>query len=382
MTLASDQLNDPGRLSPLGQRMIALRDAAFSEWEKRVRASVKGAGGLPNPILINTFPALYDNIAEALSPGYPRTSAAVATPSVALEHGSERARLTGYEAQAVIYEYQILRSTIIDVLKQHEVAVSDHEMQIIGSCIDASIREAATAFTLTQAAFREQFVATLAHDLRGPLATASMSAELILHTRDFAAIDHAANKVVESLGRIDLMIRDMLDAVVFQRGERLTLHPSHFDIAEVVKEVCEASSAVHGVRFEVDGASIMGWWGRDAIKRALENLISNAVKYGAPGTPIRIAFQEYKERMVLSVHNQGASIPQDQIENVFQVFRRAKAAKEGNQQGWGIGLPYVRSVAESHGGSIDVDSSEERGTTFSMDIPVDSRPFQDAPTLN
>jgi signal transduction histidine kinase len=81
------------------------------------------------------------------------------------------------------------------------------------------------------------------------------------------------------------------------------------------------------------------------------------------------------------VHNHGDSIPADQLEAVFQVFRRAKAAKEGDTQGWGIGLPFVRSVVERHGGSIDVDSSEERGTTFSINMPVDARPYQDAPTL-
>ena len=381
MTFASDQNIDPGGLSPISRRMLALREEVFAEWEKRVRESVKKASTLPPPILINTLPTLYDNIAEALTPGYPRTSAAVATPSVALEHGNERARLTGHDVHAVICEYQILRSTVVDVLKRNNVPISDEEMQVMGSSIDASIREAVTAFTLAQAAFREQFIATLAHDLRSPLAAAVMSAHLIPHIRDFEKIDHTARKIVENLNRIDHMVQDMLDTLVFQSGQRLSLHPSNFDIAEVVREVCETSAAIHGPRFEIEGGSIMGWWGREAIKRALENLIGNAVKYGSPDTPVRVAFQKYHERMLLSVHNQGEPIPADQVESVFQVFRRAKAAKEGDRQGWGIGLPYVRSVAESHGGSIDVDSAKERGTTFSMDIPIDSRPFQSAPTL-
>jgi signal transduction histidine kinase len=381
MTFASDRHIGPGNLSLLSRRMLALREVVFAEWEARVRATVKGANSLPHPILLNTLPTLYENIAEALTPDYPRTSASVATPSGALEHGGERARLTRYEANAVISEYQILRSTIIDVLKQHGVPISDDEMQIISSSIDASIRESVTAFTLAQSAFREQFVASLAHDLRNPLAAATMAAQLISHTKDAEKLNSIGVKIIENLGRIDQMIRDLLDTVMFQGGERLVLHPSNFDIAEVVGEVCEQSAAVHGPRFEMVGASITGWWGRDAIKRALENMISNAVKYGAPGTPICITFKEYHGRVLLSVHNEGEAIPPDQVETIFQVFRRAKAAKHGNQQGWGIGLPYVRSVAESHGGSIDVDSAKERGTTFSIDIPVDSRPFQNAPTL-
>lgn len=381
MTLASDQNINPDNFSALSRRLLELQEVVFAEWEKRVRASVKGAASLAHPVLINTLPSMYANIAEALTPEYPRTSAAASTPSAALEHGSERARLTEFDAQAVIGEYQLLRTTIFDVLKQHGVPVSDQEAQIISSIFDVAIREAATSFTLAQSALREQFVATLAHDLRNPLSAASTAAQLILHLRDFDKIDKVAHKIIENLARIDQMIRDLLDSVMFQRGERLSFDPSNFDIADVVREVCEQSSAIHGPRFEMVGTSVMGWWGRDTIKRALENLVSNAIKYGTPGTPVRIVFQQYHGRILLSVHNQGAPIPPDQVESIFQVFRRAKAAKEGKQPGWGIGLPYVRSVAESHGGSIDVDSSEERGTTFAIDIPIDSRPFQNAPTL-
>jgi signal transduction histidine kinase len=234
---------------------------------------------------------------------------------------------------------------------------------------------------LVQAVFQERFVAMLAHDLRNPLSTISMMAQLIPQTNDSGKINEYAKKIGENVSRTDRMIQELLDTMLFQQGERLHFRPTHFDIADVVREVCEQSAAVHGSRFETDGASITGWWGRDAIKRALENLISNAVKYGSPDMPIRIAFAEYHGRIELSVRNEGAPIPPDQIESVFQVFRRAKAAKEGDKKGWGIGLPYIRSVAESHGGSVDLDSSEERGTTDTIDIPVDSRPFQNAPTL-
>lgn len=381
MTLASDQTAGPDRPSAISRAMLELEDEVLAEWEKRVRASIKEAGALSHPILIDTLPALYRNLAESLTPGYPRTSAAVATPSVALEHGGERARLTNYQAEAVIGEYQVLRSTIVDVLKKNNVPISGDDMQMIGSAIDACIREAATGFTLAQAAFREQFVATLAHDLRNPLAIASSTTQLILHTPDRDKINGFAGKIAENLARIDQMIQELLDTVIFQHGERLPIHPSHFDMGEIVKEVGEQSVEIHGPRFEIHSIPVSGWWDRNAIKRALENLISNAVKYGAPATPIRIALASYHERIQLSVHNEGNPIPPEQLETVFQVFRRAQAAKDGDQQGWGIGLSLVRGVTESHGGSIDIDSAEERGTTFTIDIPVDCRPFRDAPTL-
>jgi len=137
----------------------------------------------------------------------------------------------------------------------------------------------------------------------------------------------------------------------------------------------------HGAHVEVLGSPINGWWDRDALKRVVENLVGNALKYGAPESGIRIKIDEQHERMLLTVHNKGEPIPHEQLESVFQVFRRAETDKGGTHQGWGVGLPYVRSAAESHGGSVQIDSSVERGTTVSIDLPIDSRPYQDAPTL-
>ena len=381
MTMASDRDARAQRMAPISERMLALREVVLDEWMRQVRAKVPSAVALPHPILINTIPVLYDNLIEALSPDYPRTSAAAATHLVALEHGGERARLSKYDVESVIVEYQLLRETIFRVLRRDGVAVSEQEGEIISSAIDAAIRESITAFTLVQAAFREQFFAALAHDLRGPLANAILSAQLIRRSGDLAAIHGYADIIHENLGRVDQMIGQLLDTLVVEHGERLPIKPSNFDLRDVVTEVCDQMTLAHGPRFEVEGGSVRGWWGRTELQRALENLISNALKYGAADTPIRIVYSSEHERVMLSVHNEGDPIPPDQVESVFQVFRRAAAAKQNPAQGWGIGLPYVRSVAESHGGSIDVDSAPERGTTFTIAIPLDMRPFLDAPVL-
>lgn len=109
------------------------------------------------------------------------------------------------------------------------------------------------------------------------------------------------------------------------------------------------------------------------MRRAVENLITNAVKYG-DGKGIHITVDEAHERMLLSVHNTGNPISMEHRGRIFEYLRREGS---GIQQGWGIGLPFVQSVAESHGGSVAVDSSAETGTTFLIDVPVDCRPFVD-----
>jgi signal transduction histidine kinase len=380
MTLASDQNIGTDKLSPTARRMIELRNQVLLEWGKRVRQTVKEAEKLPQPILINTIPSLYDNLAEAITPGYPRATAEEGN-TVASEHGGERARLTNYNAHSVISEYQILRWTIFDVLKLNDVELNDDEYRVINASIDGSIRESINAFELAQAALRERFIAALTHDLRNPLSNAHIAAQLIERSSDFAKAREFAGRIIDNLNRMDGMIQDLLDSVKFQTGERLRLRLEEFDIQEVVKEVHDQFTLTHGPRLLFIGTTIRGWWDREAIKRAIENIIGNAVKYGESNTPIRIKADVQNERMILTVHNEGEPIPADQSECIFQVFRRADAAKEGNKEGWGIGLPYVRSVAESHGGSVAVDSAVHRGTTFMIDIPVDSRPFQDAPTL-
>ena len=380
MTLAKDRNPDPDKLSPAAKRMLELQDKVLSEWVTRVRQSVKEAEQLPHPILINTFPSFYRNIAEAITQSNPRVTGDEGN-TVATEHGGERARLTNYNVYSVISEYQILRWTILDVLKANDVHLDDEEIFVIHVSIDGSIREAVNAFALAQAMLRERFVAALTHDLRNPLSNAHIAAHLIERSSDLGKIKELANQITANLMRMDRMIQDLLDSARFQSGERLQLHLEEFDMQEVAREVCEQFTTLHGARFQLISHSVRGWWDQEAIKRAMENLIGNALKYGAPATPVRIKIDVQNERMLLSVHNEGEPIPQEQIESIFQVFRRAGTAKKVSKEGWGIGLPYVRSVAESHGGSIAVDSAIYRGTTFIVDVPVDARPYQDAPTL-
>jgi len=380
MTLASDQNTDINRLSTTAQRMLALREVVLAEWENRLRSTVNEAAALPHPILINTFPTLYDNIAQSISSGYPRESVTLAN-TVASEHGGERARVTNYSHQAVIAEYQLLRWTILDVLNRNGVALDSNEFFAINAAIDDCIQESVNAFALAQSALRERFIVTITHDLRNPLQVISSAAELLLHVDDLEKIRELASRIVGNSQRMDRMIQDLLDAAVFQSGERLKLHLDSVDIMEVVREVQEQLAEQCGTRLQVLGAPITGWWDRDAMKRVLENLLNNALKYGAPDAAIRIKIDCSHARMLLTVHNEGDAIPPEELESIFQVFRRAEAARESEKRGWGIGLPYVRSVAESHGGSVQIDSAPGRGTTLAIDVPVDARPFQNAPTL-
>jgi len=380
MTLASDQQLNTEGLSPTSRRMLALRDAVFAEWETRVRATLSKAKTLSHPILVDTLPAFYDNIAQAVTPDYPRPTGADGT-TLASEHGGERARITAYDHEALIDEYQLFRWVILEVLDREGVVLTARDVLAINASIDAGIKDAVNGFVLVHSALRERFAAALTHDLRGPLGVVSTAFELVMMADDPARMKAFAAKGLENVHRMNDMIHELLTTMSFHSGEQLSLDMAQFDIHDVIGEVRADTVALHGGRIAVTGSAIAGWWDRQAMKRALENLVGNALKYGRADTPVVISVTEVHERILLTVHNDGDPIPPDEQEAIFQMYRRAKAAKLTRQAGWGIGLPYVRAVAESHGGSMALDSTAERGTTFAIDVPVDCRPLDGAPTI-
>jgi signal transduction histidine kinase len=360
--------------SPVMTRILELRESVLSEWERRVRASINQAEGLSQPLLVDTFPALYDDIAAQIAGTSPVEGS---RSTVAAEHGGERARLTNYDPEAIIREYQILRHTVFDIMQHNGLQLGSKERLAVDTVIDAAICESVMAFSLVFTAIREQFVATLAHDLRTPLAAASMAAELVTHIADLETAKAMARKIIDFHGQMDRLIQRLLDTMVFQSGERLRLELTNFDIFELLKDAERQFALSFGVRFDFSGTSITGWWDREQVRRALENLAGNAVKYGTPHSEIRVRAEEIHGRLLLSVHNIGEPIPPENVEDIFHIFRRALRSND-KKKGWGIGLPYVRGVAESHGGSVVLKSSAEEGTLFLIDIPVDARPFQNA----
>jgi signal transduction histidine kinase len=372
--------DDPD-LSPVTRAMVALRGPIIDAWMMEVRAAVPQANELALPIAENTLPAYFDTLAALLTPNH---SARLLTDlgALASEHGGERARMTSYDATAVIHELQIFRNVLFRELEGHGVALDEGQRATLFAHIDATIRESANAFTVVQAALREQFVAAMAHDLRTPLSTAQMAAEMINHTSQDPNARRFADKIVASTQRIDGMTRQLLDRIAFCKTGKVTLQIDRVDMAALVREVAQSAEVFHPIALAIDAEPLEGWWCGEAIRRAVENLVNNAIKYGDRVAPIRVTVSTTIARVQLMVHNQGPPIAPEDSESIFQLYRRAgtQGLAEGNGEGWGLGLPYVRRVAEAHGGSVMMSSSLEEGTAFVIDIPLDARPFAGAPT--
>jgi signal transduction histidine kinase len=307
-----------------------------------------------------------------LSPDHPRESASSGTNAAGV-HGSERARTTPFGPDQVVHEYHILRESIAVVAKGR-VELGDAEWAIIDRSINAATREAIRAYTRIHEELRHKVAAALSHDMRTPLSVVANGAHLLKVTSDLSKVRHVAGRIEANTDRLEQMIADLLDALTFQGAARIPLHLTRFDILDLARETRDQYSNGHenDATIAISGEAVTGYWCRASLRRALENLINNAIKYG-DGSTVNIIARQTRGRLMLSVHNEGNPIPEEQHDRIFEYLRRETGPLSAT--GWGIGLPFVKAVGESHGGSVTVDSSPELGTTFIVDIPVDCRPF-------
>ena len=247
----------PDQSASAADRLLANKEHVLSLWEERLRKTVTAAGREPSLILINTLPAVLDQLAEALSPEHPRRTATDGS-TVGQEHGGERVRLTHFRLEDLITEYKILRQVLSEVLEENS-ALSIDERTTLNTSVDQMIMEACTGYALVQSSFRDQFFATVAHDLRNPLSAAQASAALIARDPHAKGVANWATRIIDNISRADRMVRDLLDAMRVQTGARLTLEIKPCDLVEVVRHSIDRFHTEAGERVVVGGPGPSPW---------------------------------------------------------------------------------------------------------------------------
>ncbi len=224
--------------------------------------------------------------------------------------------------------------------------------------------------------FRDSFVATLTHDLRSPIASAKLKAQMMLrHLKDDGKAAKAINRIVANMDRANRMVENLLDATRIKAGDGINLSFEAGRIDEIVQSVIEDATAQHGARFEVrnHAGPVPGFWDTSAVRRVLENLITNALKYGMPNAPITTQIAAGPTWVDVAVHNEGAPIAKTDQPTLFEPYRRTASAQRSGQKGWGLGLTLVKGITEAHGGEVAVHSAPGEGTTFKVRLPRDGR---------
>jgi len=340
----------------------------LEKWEEQVRLEVEAARHLHSSDLKNSLPKFLENLAHALEH---REGNVKFEAKVAREHGKERSTFPRYTLEQIISEYRILRRAIFSVLGE----VPPQERDAIIDAIELGIAEAASEFAGQQYQLREKFISTLAHDLRTPLTVAKTSAQLILRAPEKAnSTQVMASRIVNTIDRTDRMIKDLLDANLSQMGQKLHLEIEECDLRSIGQMAIEDATSISGDNFFLKSDSfVMGYWDPMMLQRAIGNLLSNATKYGTPGALVNVTITQEENQARIAIHNEGKPIPEDEQEEIFDNFYRSVTAKSGLTQGWGIGLFLVKAAATAHGGTVQVQSGEKTGTTFTIILPTDCR---------
>ncbi|MCM2324401.1 MAG: HAMP domain-containing histidine kinase, partial [Oligoflexia bacterium] len=221
---------------------------------------------------------------------------------------------------------------------------------------------------------KDQFISMLAHDLRTPLTAIRSTAELVRrhHGNGAPQIVKSMNTIVRMVERADAMIKDLLDFSRLQTGKAHPVDRAPGDLREIVMQAVYEAIAIHGARFELLAPEpIPGNWSAECLRRAIENLCTNAIKYGDPTARIRVSLLRKRNRAVITVQNQGEPIPRAVRPRLFLPFQQGKALPGGDRcPGWGIGLALVRAVTEAHEGRVRLRSTRAGGTFFFVILPL------------
>ena len=218
--------------------------------------------------------------------------------------------------------------------------------------------------------FHETFVATVGHDLKNPLNSIVMASQILSsQTKDEKQQDMAM-RIRRSAQRMAMMIDELYDLSRCRLDGGLALKQRLVELSPAIKRVVEEHSLSAPVPIDlVEEGSAKAYCDDVRITQMVSNLIGNAVKHGTPGKPVRVRLAVSDKEVEIGVHNFGV-IAEDVRKSLFDPFVSA-GRKGGGKDGLGLGLYIVEQIVRAHDGSIEVSSTPEDGTTFTVRVPRD-----------
>jgi PAS domain S-box-containing protein len=224
---------------------------------------------------------------------------------------------------------------------------------------------------------KDVFLATLAHELRNPLAPIRNAAQLLrLKASGDADLQRARDMIERQVDHLARLVDDLLDVSRITHG-KLEMQSEPLLLGSIIEYAVEVSrpliearrhrlivdQAPHDIRLRGDSAR---------LAQSLANVLTNAVKYTEPGGLIQVKTRQEGAQCLISVKDNGIGIPCELLPNIFELFTQGDRTLDRSQGGLGIGLSLVRRLVELHGGTIEACSEGEgRGSEFILRLPVD-----------
>jgi signal transduction histidine kinase len=222
---------------------------------------------------------------------------------------------------------------------------------------------------------RDEFLSLASHELRTPLTSLGLFAQTIVREASSPtparSLTSLGEGMVRQAVRLDRLAERLLNASELGAGPP-TVNRERTDLSELVHDLVLAFSSAAcaaGSKLVADTQDrVIGYVDPVRVEQVLGNLIDNAVKFGM-GNPIEVELRAREGKAIISVRDQGPGIRLEEQGKIFERYRRGSAA--AGLGGLGLGLHVVREIAESHGGAVRVDARPGKGSTFTVELPLD-----------
>lgn len=294
--------------------------------------------------------------------------------TAAEEHGAERAQ-SGFTTEQVVAEYRALRASVLRLWSRERGGLDSADLADLtrfNEAIDQALAESVDEFTTSVDDAKEMFLAILGHDLRNPLGAILISADFMSDTGEMDPVLTA--QISECAERATNMVGDLLDFTRSRLGGGIPIHRAEVDLRTIVQNVVdEIRTARPETEIHVEtGPKQMGQWDAARLRQALTNLVGNAAEHSPPGTTVDVGFRGAEQAVAVMIHNLGDAISADQLDGIFNPMKLKtkphNPASHGPTGNLGLGLYIAERIVQAHGGRIEVESSEARGTTFTVHL--------------
>ena len=235
---------------------------------------------------------------------------------------------------------------------------------------------------------KDEFLATLAHELRNPLAPICAAAELLKHAKGLAPELRAATAILERQARhMTHLVDDLLDVSRITSG-RIRLHCEPVELAQLLRSVIEthrqsAETSRHQIAFAPSGQPVHVNGDRVRLTQVFSNILHNAIKYTPPGGRIEVVLRTEEQQAVVGIRDNGMGVPAEMLSHIFEPFAQLDRSYERPDGGLGIGLTLAKRLVELHKGRIEASSAGSgKGTSFLVHLPAGAAPAVRPPSVS
>ena len=293
-------------------------------------------------------------------------------PTAADDHGLARAT-DRFSLAELVAEYRAFRASVTDMWIDAAPRTYENALQLVrfNEAVDQILSESVIRFGKKLDSDADLLTASIGHDLRNPLNAVMLSAHQLATSKTLSHQEQiAAARIESSTARIAGMLQDLNDFTRTRLGSIVGYQREASSVGDVCREIIEETRASYPERTITfaELSDTTAFVDRKRIGQLLSNLVANAVQHGVPETAVSVRVVGMEQHVRIEVHNDGV-IDAGDLEGIFEPLHRSPGRKPNHPGSLGLGLYIARRIAQGHGGSLDVTSTEAGGTTFVAHLP-------------